>query len=119
METKIIKLLKEKGSLNITELHTFIPEIKGDYVIYMPTHEGLNKNIFWLCDVSNDFIKIFNRLLIEKQLINWKPINLMTWIIDGSPIYTNVKTFEKKYIKKQTECWMPIAIYLKTKIEND
>lgn len=112
METKIIEILKERRELNITELPEIMPEIKGDYSMYMPVKEGFNPNILWLSGVTQDFIKAFNSLLIEKKIIKWEPRDLLLFIYDGSPIYTNIPMAENKLSKKDKECWLPICIKL-------
>ncbi len=48
MKKKILKLLKERREINITEFHTFIPESKGEYAIYMPVKDNINPNILWM-----------------------------------------------------------------------
>jgi hypothetical protein len=112
MKQKILELLKERREINITDFHTFIPESKGEYSIYMSVKPDINPNILWMAGVTQDFIKAFNELLIDEKLIDWKPVDIMCYMFDGSPIY-NTKLCEKKYLKKQTECWLPIAITLK------
>jgi len=112
MKQKILELLKERREINITDFHSFIPESKGEYAMYMPVKPGLNQNILWMAELTQDFIKAFNELMIDEKLIEWKPTDIMCYMFDGSPIY-NMKLCEKKYIKKQVKCWLPIVITLK------
>jgi hypothetical protein len=112
MKTKILALLKERGEINITEFRTLIPESKGEYSIYMPVKPSFNPNVLWMGLVTQEFIKCFNELLIVKELIDWNPKDILSYMIDNSPIY-NVKLFKKEDFKKQTECWLPIVIFLK------
>jgi hypothetical protein len=110
MKQKILELLKERGKINITDFHTFIPELKGEYAMYMPVKQGLNPNILWIANVNQEFIKAFNELLIDEKIIKWEPADIWCYMYDGSPIYTNMKLCEKKHIKKSVECWLPIVI---------
>ena len=112
MKNKLIELLKDRQQINITELPKLIPEIKGEYSIYMPAKKGLNPNILWLAGVSQDFIKVFNSLLTDEKKIEWEPRGVMFFILDGSPIYTNIPMADSKLIEKETECWLPICIKL-------
>jgi len=112
MKQKILELLKERHEINITDFHTLIPESKGEYAMYMPVRSGLNPNILWMSRVSQDFIKVFNELMIEEGLIEWKPSNILRFMLDGSPIYSSIRLCKTRYIKKETECWLPIVIIL-------
>ncbi len=51
--------------------------------------------------------------MFDDKLIDWKATDIMSYMWDGSPIYSNMKFCEKKYIKKTVECWLPIVITLK------
>ena len=115
MKNKLIELLKDRQQINITELPKLIPEIKGEYSMYMPVKKGFNPNILWLAGVSQDFIKVFNSLLIKEKKIEWKPSNLMVFVFDQSPIYSNISIADRKLAKTKKECWLPIAIKLKKK----
>jgi len=113
LKVLILDLLKKNGKINITDFHNLIPESKGDYAMYMPVIPGVNPNILWMAGVSQDFIKAFNELLIDEKQIEWKASDLMYYMFDGSPIYSDIKLCKKSYIKKQTKCWLPIVIALK------
>jgi len=112
MKQKILELLKEKREINITDFHKLIPQSKGEYAIYMPVKKGINPNILWMAKLTQDFIKAFNELLIEEKLIEWKPVSIVSYLFDGSPIY-DMELFQEKYLKKEVECWLPIVITLK------
>ena len=111
MKDKILQKLKE-GKIFITELPLLFPEIKGEYSVYMPVKEGFNKNILWLSNVSQDFIKVFNELLIEKKLIDVinEPIDEL--IFYSKPIY-GLPRINKTRMKNQKHCWMPVSIIFK------
>ena len=113
MKQKILELLKKRREINLTEFHNLIPESNGKYAMFMPTKPGFNPNILWMAEVTSDFIKAFNELLINEKLIEFKPAHIMCYFFDGSPIYADMKLFEDKHMKKQTECWMPIVVTLK------
>jgi len=115
MKQKVLDLLKERHEINITEFPKLIPEAKGKYSIFMPVKQGINPNILWVNGVTEEFIDVFNELLIDKRLIEWKPSNILMYIADNSPIYTEIDLFKKKYLKKQIDCWLPITIILKSK----
>tara|TARA_R110000868_G_scaffold263433_1_gene522048 strand:+ start:42 stop:392 length:351 start_codon:yes stop_codon:yes gene_type:complete len=112
MKEKILKLLQQKKSINITKFIKLIPEIKGEYSMYMPVNPGLNEKILWLSNVNVEFISAFNELLVKDKMITCNPSNLMNFLIDGSPVYKDIKIFEKKYAKKQVLCWYPITVDL-------
>ena len=109
MKQKILELLKEKHEINMTDFHKFIPEIKGEYAMFMPVNPGINPNILWLSSVTQDFILAFNQLLIDEKLIDWRPTDIKCYIFDNSPIY-DMKLCQRKDIKKQNKCWLPIVI---------
>jgi hypothetical protein len=112
MKKQILKLLQEKKSINITDFLRYMPEIKGEYSMYMPVNPGLNEKILWLSGVNKEFIDAFNELLVKDKMITCNPSNLMNFLIDGSPVYQDIKIFEKKYAKKQVHCWYPITVDL-------
>lgn len=114
MREKLLTLLKEKGKINITDIKILMPEINGDYAIYMPVKEGYNKNILWINFVSQDFITLFNELLIVEEIIDWNPEQLMSFIFDGSPIY-EMPICNIKRTKGKRTYWLPISISLKIK----
>ena len=115
MKTKLIKLLSERKEIYFIELPELMPEIKGEFSIYMPVKKGINPNILWLGGVTQDFIKVFNELLIEEKTIDWKPQNIFLLLVDGKPIYGNIPIVEPKMIKGKKECWLPMSIMLAEK----
>ena len=78
----------------------------------MPVNPGLNQNILWLSGVNKEFINAFNELLVKDKMITCNPSNLMKFLIDGSPIYKDIKIFEQKYMNKEVLCWWPITVEL-------
>jgi hypothetical protein len=110
MKQKILELLKLKKQINLTDFHKLIPEIKGDFSMYLPVNDGYNKNILLLQNVKQDFIVAFNELQAEK-IATLKPTNLLIYLSDGSPCY-NEKLFNNNIAKKQTHCWQPAIITL-------
>ena len=112
MKKKLLKLLAERKEIYFTELPELMPEIKGEYSIYMPVNKGINPNILWLAGVTQDFIKVFNELLIEDKSIDWKPQNIFLLLVDGKPIYGGMPIAEPKMIKSKKECWLPMSIML-------
>ncbi len=119
MKEKLLKLLGERGKIYLIELPSLMPEINGEYSIYMSVKEGLNPNILWLGGVTQDFIKLFNELLIEERSIEWNPENIFVLMFDGMPIYKNIALGDPKMIKTKEECWLPISIALAGKKKND
>jgi hypothetical protein len=112
MKDKIIKILEEHGGeINITDFHRLMPEIKGDYAMYMPIKKGYNKNILWLANISQEFIKTINQLMIIEKIIEWEPVNVMFFIWDRSPIYS-MKIATSKSLKNKKEYWLPIKLKL-------
>ena len=112
MKMKLLKLLAERKEIYFTELPELMPEIKGEYSIYMPVKKGINPNILWLEGVTQDFIKVFNELLIEDESIDWEPKNILLLLVDGKPIYGEIPLAGPKIIKSKKECWMPMSIML-------
>jgi hypothetical protein len=112
MEEILIDILKEKNQINLTDLQKYIPEIKGEYSIYLPTNEGMNKNILLLDGVSKDFIECYNKLLKE-NVCEMIPVNIIDFLFMGSGVYS-LRLFKKNLMYKQTECWQPTAIKIKT-----
>ena len=112
MKQKILELLKEHREINSTDFTNLIPESKGEYTIYMPVREGINPNIVWMYGVTKQFIKDLNELMIDEKLIDWKSVDVMIFVFDGSPIYT-MKICDKKCLHHQNECWLPVVITLK------
>jgi hypothetical protein len=100
----------KKDEIAITDFPELIPDIKGEYAIYMSVKEGYNPNVLWLLSVSQDFIIAFNQLLIDEKKIDWRPCHLYEYLFVGSPIYTNLKPATKRLMKGKSECWMPIFI---------
>jgi hypothetical protein len=117
MKEKIIKILKERGEINITDFYNLIPEIKGDYAMYMPVKKGYNENILWIAGVSQEFIKAINQLMIIEKIIEWESVNVMFFIWDGSPIYS-MEIATSKNLKNKKEYWLPIKLKL-SKNKND
>jgi len=111
MKNKLLELLTERGEICITNLKNFMPEIKGNYDIYMPVNQGINPNILWLSGVTQEFIKVFNVLLVEEKSIIWEPRSVMVFMIDNAPIY-KMDIFNPKKPKSKKTCWLPICIML-------
>ena len=112
MKTKLIDLLTNKKEIYFTELPHLMPEIKGEYSIYMPVKEGVNPNILWLAGVTQDFIGVFNELFTEEKKIDIEVRGIFLFLADQKPIYTNIPTAKPKSLKGTKECWLPIVIKL-------
>ncbi|MEN8122927.1 MAG: hypothetical protein ABFS35_21485 [Bacteroidota bacterium] len=112
MKTKLLDLLKERNEIYLMELPRLLPEIKGDYSIYMTVKEGFNPNILWKSNVSQEFIKLLNELLIKDEVISWQPVPLFEGILDNIPFIANVPYVEKKQYHTKTECWSYIKLKL-------
>jgi len=111
MKQKLLNILKERGEINITDLHDLIPEINGQYTAFMPTKPGLNPNIIWMTGIKNEFIKVLNDLMIVERKIQWVPVNVWDYSFSNSRLY-NKKIADPKYLKTKTECWLPIKLIL-------
>ncbi len=107
MKKKLIKILKEKGEVNATDLHFLIPESKGDYAMYLPVPDGYNKKTLILSGVNMKFVKAFNEVSVAKH-IEIKESNILNFIWDNSPIYSNIPLMSKPYVKKNVERWLPV-----------
>ena len=110
MKQKILELLKERKEINLTDLNELLPDIKGEFSMYLPVKDGYNNNILLLQNVSKEFIEIFNYLQ-QNKIIELKPVNIMCYLFDGSPCYKAI-LFNNKIAKKQTYCWQPTTITL-------
>ena len=100
----------------ITDIAKKLPQIKGEFAIYMPVKKGINPNIFWMNGVSKDFITVFNNLLITKKLLQWQPEHLFTFIYLQAPIYSAKQLTNEKQLKTKEELWLPISITLKPEV---
>jgi hypothetical protein len=111
MENKLLQILAEYPNLHITRLLGMMPEIKGEYAVFMSTNEGLNPNILWLDGVSQDFIRLFNRVLIDDKSIMWQPEDIDSFIWSQSPVYV-MTIATRRLIKGVKHCWLPISLKL-------
>jgi hypothetical protein len=111
MKKKLLKLLAKKKEIYFLDLPELMPEIKGEFSIYMSVKPGINPNILWLAGVTNKFIKVFNEVLIEEKSVVWEPINPMFVIFDGKPMYS-MPIAKASLAKSQKECWLPIILKL-------
>jgi len=119
IKDRIIQHLKDNGKTYLLDLHNVFPEIKGDYVIFMPTIKKYNKNVIWMPFVSAEFIDVFSELITENKYLFWESTNIAELFFDGKPFISGVPLVTKKLFKKsQEECWMPISIWLKDDINN-
>ncbi len=111
MKEKLLKLLTERKEIYFLDLPDLMPEIKGEYSIYMPVKKGANPNILWLANTTQAFIKVFNELLIEEKIIEWKmPQSMATLLIEGKPVYGGIPLANNKLVKSNKHCWAPIII---------
>jgi len=100
----------------ITDIAKKLPQIKGEFAIYMPVKEGINPNIYWINGISKDFSVVFNNILITKKLIQWQPEHLFTFIYLQAPIYLGKQLTNENQLKTKEELWLPISITLKPEI---
>jgi len=114
MKNKILTLLAEREKIILTELPDLMPEIKGEWSIYMPVKKGCNPNMLWLAGVNEDFITAFNELLITEQLIDWNPISAIDVMFEHKTMYV-MDLATPKLSKSTKHCWMPISINLMKK----
>jgi len=63
MKTRILKVLKDKGYINITDITDLIPETKGTKKYYMPVKKGMNKRLLIVMNVTSEFIVSLNTLI--------------------------------------------------------
>ena len=112
MKKKIIEILKEKGEMNITDLHTLMPEINGDYAIRVGVKEGVNPNMVWINGVTLEFAEAFQSLMYEEKKIDWRPVEKWEYLVCGSPYYPDLPIATPKRAKGNKPCWMLIAIKL-------
>ena len=110
MKEKLLKLLKERKEINLTDLPIIMPEIIGVFSMYIPVKSGYNPNILLLQNVNQDFIIAFNELQSEK-IVEFKLVDIMVFIFDNSPIYT-IDLCNKKLAKTQKHCWQPTQLIL-------
>ncbi len=115
MKQKLIELLQQKESIFLTDLYKLMPEINGEYAIYMPMKEGYNPNIVWCINVSQEFIKVFNELLIDDKTIDWNPEEIWSLIFENAAIMSNIPLAKPNLLKTKKECWLPISIKLSNK----
>jgi hypothetical protein len=111
MKRKIIKHLKENGETYLLDFLSIMPEIKGEFCIYMGTKKGLNNNVIWMVNVNKKFAKAFHELLSQGK-IKWDVADLGLIILDQKRIIGSHSLVTKKIMKTQRECWMPINIYV-------
>jgi len=107
MKEKILDLLKKNDSIYFPSLSIYIPEIAGEYAIYMSVKQNVNPNILWLNGVSQDFIKVFNELLVGEKLIKFTVDDIGDILFRGLPIYS-LPLASKRNISSKIHCWLPI-----------
>lgn len=112
MKKKLLKLLSERKEICITQLYELMPEIKGEYGMFMPVKAGLNPNVLWLGGVSQEFIHLYNKLWLEEKVIDWEPVNIWEYLFEGAPIPTLPIVSKRKIKLSKKVCWMPIKIKL-------
>lgn len=120
MKDRLLKLLEENWELYLPELHKLMPEIDGEYAIYMPVKPKYNPNILLCGNVSTEFIDVFNQLTLEK-IITLVPHSIQEILLDSKCIYSNIPLISKKDMKSKKECWLPVSIVKITKkvLENE
>lgn len=113
MRDKFVKILEEKGRINMTEVPFLDKEFGGEFTMYVPVPPGesFNPNILICHGVSSEFIKMWNELNGE-ELIDIKPENVMNLMFDGSPVYDTKVAVN---INGTAERWLPVSIALKKK----
>lgn len=115
MEDKLLNILEKNGVVFLTELPKLMPEIKGEFAIFMPVNKGFNPNILLLHGVTQEFIKVFNKLLVDDKIIEWKREDVFTLMFHGVPIYAGISMATPRRIRTKKECWLPVSIKLKAK----
>jgi len=110
MKNKILQLLKEQNEIYLLDLFKIMPEIKGEYAIYMPVQKGFNPNVLWADHVSKEFIEVFNQLFIHDQSIDVIPTSMMDILFYGKTIYAGIPFINKRRAKSKIKCWMPISL---------
>jgi hypothetical protein len=110
MKEKLIKLLKTKGSVNFTDLPKLMPEIKGDYTMYLPLGKNGNPNIILVDKVRSEFIEEFNEV---KGKIDLNLESVFSLMFDNSTVYSNMPIASKSDTRGTRECWLPSSLSLK------
>ena len=110
MKSKLLELLKEKKEIHLTKLPIYLPEIKGEFSMCLPTKE-YNKNVLLLSGVSEKFISVYNELL-KDGIIELKESTIVDVIFEHSIIY-DLPLLGENNIKTQEECWQPTKIVIK------
>ncbi len=110
MKEKILKLLSERDRVFLTELKYLLPEISGEYSFYMPLLDGLNPNILWVANVSEEFNRALFDLINDKK-IQWKVKSFYELLFEGGDIY-DLPIATLKMTKTKKHCWLPIEISL-------
>jgi hypothetical protein len=87
-----------------------MPEIRGEFAIYMPIKEGYNPNVIWADNVSKEYIAVFNEVVVFEKKADIKPIEFWALLFDGKPIYSHIPFIDIKWLKSKKTCWMPIAL---------
>ena len=110
MKNKILQLLNDNNEIYLLDLFDIMPEIRGEYAIYMPIKAGYNPNVLWVDHVSKEFIAVFNELVVFEKKADIKQIDFWSLLFDGKPIYSHIPFISQKRLKGKKTCWMPIAL---------
>ncbi|MEI8046512.1 MAG: hypothetical protein WCI92_03965 [Bacteroidota bacterium] len=110
MKNKILQLLDDNNEIYLLDLFKIIPEIKGEFAMYMPIKEGYNPNILWADHVSEEFIAVFNELVVFEKKADIRPIDFLILLVDGKPIYSHIPLICKRKLRGKSPCWMPISL---------
>lgn len=109
MKEKLLKIIANCGDVCLTSLPKMMPEIKGEYSMYLPVKDGCNPNVLMLGGVAQDFIMAFNDLE-QSGVIKKLPTSVMIAMIDGAGVYGLPLATPSLVRKSEKECWMPILI---------
>jgi hypothetical protein len=110
VQDKIIELVSERERVFLTEIPRLIPEIEGEFAMYMSVVDGINPNILWVSGVIEDFPEILHELLVNGDKIRWQPADLQEMLFNSKPIYTKIPIATLKMAKTKKECWLPVEI---------
>lgn len=104
----IISIIREKESYALTAFKNSIPEIRGDLDFMFPMKDVKNSNILLIANVNEVFIEVMMDL-INKQIIDFTPCDMLVIAADGGEVYDLplVKTNRKRYANLR---WLPLLI---------
>lgn len=115
MRNELLNLIKEKGTVNTTEITDLLPIARGEGAMFLPTNNGWNNNILILANVNVDFIRAYNEL-IKANLIKLDDVTINDYLFSGAPIYSNLQILTDENLKTQVNVWLPTVIEL---VDND